>query len=83
LIDFKTAEGPAQPSWAIQTAAYEAGMERPLVPPFRWHRMSLQLFENRKYQMKQWNDPLDRQEWISALYLVYRRLNRGEKLWPD
>jgi len=83
LIDFKTSAGAPSPGWAIQLAGYEAGLQRPVIPPFRWRRMSLQLLPEGRYYKKEWTDPLDRQEWISALYLVYRRINRGEPPWED
>ena len=83
LIDFKCAEGKPHYGWAIQLQAYSEGIKAPLVPPFRWRRMSLQLLENGKYQKREWDDTGDKQEWISSLYLVYRRINRGETPWIE
>ena len=83
VIDFKSTSGSPLPGWAIQLEAYSAGLKPPLVPPFKWKRMSLQLLEDGKYAKKVWDDPLDRQEWLSALYLVTRRMERGFKPWEE
>ncbi|HVN82264.1 MAG TPA: hypothetical protein VMW38_24985 [Terriglobia bacterium] len=83
LIDFKSADGSVEKGWSIQLAAYEAGIPRPLVPPFRWRRLSLQLKKTGTYAKTEWTDPGDTQEWKSALYLVYRRMARGSKPWEE
>lgn len=83
IIDFKTTEGAPHVGWAIQLQAYECGIPKPLVPPFKWRRMSLQLYENGRYNKTEWDDTGDLHEWASALYLVYRRMNRGFKPWEE
>jgi len=81
LPDFKTAETQPQYSWAIQTALYETGIGAPLIPPFHYHRSSLQLFENGRYKWTRWTDPGDFEEGEMALKLTWRRINRGEDIW--
>ncbi len=83
LVDFKSAENSPHPGFAIQLAAYESGIPRPLIPPFRWRRMTLQLKKDGRYCRTEWTDKRDDQEWKSALFLAYRRINRGEKLWEE
>lgn len=83
IVDFKSADGSPSKGWAIQLAAYETGIDRPLVPPFRWRRLSLQLKKNGRYNKVEWDDSGDAQEWKTALYLVYRRMARGYKPWEE
>ena len=81
LLDFKCVEGPPEPAWGCQTAAYAHGAPPVLEAPFRYQRASLQLKENGRYHYKEWNDPGDIQEFEWALGLVWKRLNRGEDIW--
>jgi hypothetical protein len=81
IIDYKLIEGPPDYGWAIQLAAYEHGAPPPLIPPFRFRRMTLQLFGNGRYRTKEWTDPGDLDEYAWGLALVWRRINRGEKVW--
>jgi hypothetical protein len=82
LIDFKSTEGSPLYCWSIQLSAYEYGLGRPMVPPFRYRRASLQLFPTGKYRFKEWKDSDgDLEEFRSALFLTWRRINRGEKPW--
>ena len=83
LVDFKSNDWTPSPGWAIQLSAYESGLPRPLVPPFRWRRMTLQLKKTGNYAKTEWTDSGDAQEWRSALYLVYRRMSRGSKPWEE
>ena len=81
LLDFKTTEGAPHPSWRLQTAAYGYGAWPPITPPFHYRRASLQLFPNGQYHFKEWTHRGDLDEFTWALALVWRRINRGEKLW--
>jgi hypothetical protein len=83
LIDWKITEGAPCYAWAIQTQAYAMGLAAPRVPPFRYRRATVQLCRNGSYKFREWGDEGDRQEWLWALALVYRRLNRGEKIWEE
>jgi hypothetical protein len=82
LLDFKSTIGNPCYSWAIQLAAYAHGLPAPLIAPFRYHRASLQLLESGRYKLKEWKDTEgDIDEFRAALYLTWRRINRGEKPW--
>lgn len=81
LIDWKTTEGSPVESWPIQTAAYEVGLPRPLTPPYYYRRATLQLLSNGEYKFKEWADPGDVEEFKAALFLTWRRINRGCEPW--
>ena len=83
VIDDKIIEGSPIPAWGVQTAAYENGLSKPLIPPFHYRRASLQLFSNGKYFFKEWDDPGDLEEFKAALFLTWRRINRGEEPWKE
>jgi len=59
------------------------GLSKPLIPPFHYRRASLRLFSNGKYFFKEWDDPGDIEEFKAALFLTYRRMNRGEEPWKE
>jgi hypothetical protein len=81
LVDWKCIEGSPQASWGCQTAAYELGLPRPLVPPFKYRRLSLQLPPNGRYRLHEWKDKADADEFKAALFLTYRKMNRGYEPW--
>lgn len=83
ILDWKISEGTPKYAWAIQTASYEMGIPAPLVPPFRYRRATVQLFENGRYNLKEWDCKGDRDEWLWSLWLVYQRINRGEAPWDE
>jgi len=81
IIDFKSAESVPHPAWGVQLSAYEQMIEAPLIPPFHYHRYSLQLMENGKYRLTEWNDPSDLDVFRWALALTWWKLNHGENTW--
>lgn len=82
MIDLKTTEGAALYPWSIQLSAYENGTPRPLVPPYRWKRGSLQLLSSGRYKFTPWKDSDgDLEEFKAALFLTWRKINRGESPW--
>jgi len=73
----------AKPVWAVQTALQEFGRygTRSLG---RSQRFALQLLENGKYKIDPHTDnALDEHRAISALVVVYARLDAGQKLWEQ
>lgn len=83
IIDWKISEGQPEYAWAIQTLSYAMGCDCPLVSPFRYRRFSCQLLGNGRYRLKEWDCAGDKDEWLWALGLVWKRINRGEKPWEE
>jgi hypothetical protein len=83
LIDYKMIEGQPQESWGVQTSAYVNGLPVLMIPPFKYRRASLQLMSSGKYRFKEWDDPGDLEEYRAALFLTWRRINRGYDLWKE
>jgi len=83
LVEYKTTEGKPQPAWGVQLAAYEHGLERPLIPPFHYRRASLQLLSSGKYKFKEWDSPSDLDAFKWALALTWWKINEGEEPWEQ
>lgn len=83
VVDFKTTESSPDYGWAIQLAGYDMMVKPPMIPPFHYRRLTLQLLANGKYRQKEWKDSGDYDEWKWALALAWRRVNRGESIWED
>lgn len=83
LVDDKLIEGTPHPSWGVQLASYENGLDKPLIPPFHYRRASLQLFPNGKYNFEEFKDPGDIEEFKAALFLCWRKINRGAEPWKE
>ena len=83
MVDWKTTEGSPDPAWGVQLSAYESMIDAPLLPPFHYKRLTLQLLSNGKYRQKQWTDPIDLQVFKWSLALTWWKINNGEKPWID
>jgi hypothetical protein len=69
----------SKPAWAVQTALQEMARFGKVG---RAQRFALQLLENGKYKLDpHTNGPLDEFRAVSALAVVYARLDSGERLW--
>jgi hypothetical protein len=83
LIDFKCSSGSPHHSYGCQTAAYEMGLPRPLVPPFKYRRYSLQPRENGSYNWHEWKEKTDHEVFKWALGITYWKINHGAKPWEE
>ena len=83
LLDFKSSKGLPEPGWGCQTAAYEMGLKRPLVPPFCYRRYSLQLLENGSYKKHEWKEKSDAEVFKLALAITWWKINRGSPPWKE
>jgi hypothetical protein len=73
----------SKPAWQVQTALQEMARFG-TTSVGRAQRFALQLLENGKYKLDpHTNGTLDAFRAISALAVVYMRLDSGEKLWEQ
>jgi hypothetical protein len=70
VVEIKTPE-KAEPSWGVQLAAYALGLPRPVLPPFRYQRLVVNLRPNGTYRLISYDDPGDEEVFKYALAMNY------------